>query len=184
MFKVISEMKKRDERGFTLIELLIVIAILGILMAIAIPAYLGQREKARVRAVESSAKGAVSEIQGYLDSMIAGDPFIILNSSGAEICLESNLGGQKNCLTVYQQAAAGTYAGSGNLASNLVPFVIAHHNGKNEKSPFNPGLNLFANASGTAGTVVVTATGNRTIRVNAFGADTTNALYDTNVTAR
>ena len=38
--------KKRDERGFTLIEMLVVIMIIGILAAIAIPVFLDQREKA------------------------------------------------------------------------------------------------------------------------------------------
>ena len=70
------EEKKREE-GFTLIELLVVVLIIGILAAIAIPAFLSQRERAWEAELTSNVRNAALEIEtiavGSADGTVPAD---------------------------------------------------------------------------------------------------------------
>jgi prepilin-type N-terminal cleavage/methylation domain-containing protein len=61
---MLSKMRK-SQKGFTLIELLIVVAIIGILAAIAIPQFASYRKKAFDAAAQSDNRTMRTELEGY-----------------------------------------------------------------------------------------------------------------------
>ena len=97
--------RRRGQEGFTLIELLVVIIIIGLLAAIAIPMFLGQREKANeasaksaVRIAATAAEAAYVTNQAYPDAadhaqLNAIEPTLVFNDSGTGVLYATPAGG-------------------------------------------------------------------------------------------
>jgi len=98
-----------SEGGFTLIELLVVIVIIGILLAIAVPSYLGFRDRANDSAAKSNVRAALPAVEAYFADNGTYDGMTLANlkstydqniklttvtESDTAYCIQSTVGGK------------------------------------------------------------------------------------------
>lgn len=97
MRQTINRMQQRgqDDRGFTMIELLVVVVIIGVLVAIAVPVYLNYRKGAANKSAASDVRSAITAVEQYYTENGNTYPASIDGAVSADIALGAGATAQR-----------------------------------------------------------------------------------------